>query len=193
MFRSFRGVLAQFGSACLLLAGGSALVKLIRAAGGPPLPDPAATFVFGGGMIALGYCGLRYVQLEYRGGIASVLGAFLAFLGAFSFAVLVGEPESDTTFVVVNVAMGLLLTAAGVALLRRGHRRHLRPVSGETRPAQSPGEPTSIGIRTMCAAIAAAVVALLFFTFAKDMEPWVLVIFTTSMFLVFWVGFSKIR
>jgi len=125
MFRSFRGVLAQFGSACLLLAGGSALVKLIRAAGGPPLLDPAATFVFAGGMIALGYCGFRYVQLEYRGGIASVLGAFLAFLGAFSFAVLVGEPESDTTFVVVNVAMGLLLTAAGVALLRRGHRRHL--------------------------------------------------------------------
>jgi hypothetical protein len=122
-----------------------------------------------------------------------VLGAFLAFLGAFSFAVLVDESGSDTTFVVVNVAMGLLLTAAGLALLRRGHRRHLRLVSDEPRPAQSSGEPTSIGIRTMCAAIAAAVVALLFFTFAKDMEPWVLVIFTTSMFLVFWVGFSKIR
>ena len=193
MFRSLGAALAQFGSACLLLAGGSALVKLIRSAGGPPLPDPAATFVFAGGMIALGYCGLRYVQSEYRGGFASVLGAFLIFLGAGAFAVLVDEPGRDPTVLVVDFALGVLLAVIGGFLIRRGHRRHLRLSDGVASSDRSEGEPTSIGVRTLCAALAAIAVALLFYIFAKDMEPWAIWLVAASIFLVAWVGFAKIR
>lgn len=91
------------------------------------MTDPVTTVVFAGGMFILGYCGLRGLQSDYRGGIASMAGAFVVFLGVLFFAIAFEtESQFDLLFIAGDFAMGALILGGGVWLLKVGHRRHLR-------------------------------------------------------------------
>jgi hypothetical protein len=122
----------RFFSGLPVVIGGSALWKVIDAAGGNDLSEPVSTFFLAAGMIVLGYCGYRYAERDYRGGARSMLGAFVAFLGVLLVPLTFEtSPLSDVGLLVSGIVTGVLFIAIGAGLLRSGHQRHCRLVEEE--------------------------------------------------------------
>jgi len=120
-------VLGYAISGLVMLAGGIALSEVVRSVFGARVVDPVSKVIVGLSLVAFGYSGVRYLQLNYRGGASSILGGF--FLVAGIWTIVHNVEASNFIFTrdtVLDVVVGALLLYGGYLLLRAGHERHRR-------------------------------------------------------------------
>ena len=84
-------------------------------------------FVIGMALIVIGILTMVAAKIRYKGGLLSIIGVVLSFLGLIAISIeLDSIIRSAQRSVYAGLILGIVLTLAGTVLLRQGHRRHLR-------------------------------------------------------------------
>lgn len=112
-----------------LAAGVLILVALLTAMAAPNMPSyasaPAQPYVMGIVLLVWGVLLIQYQKLSYKGGAATIIGAFLFGIG---LAELSGEflwkHHEATSEVWITAIAETGFIVAGLALLAQGHRIH---------------------------------------------------------------------
>ena len=86
-------------------------------------------FIVGISLIVIGILTMMAAKIRYKGGVLSIIGVVLLFLGSIEISIeidsIIGSAQRSVYF---GLVLGIILTLTGIILLRLGHRRHLRLV-----------------------------------------------------------------
>jgi len=86
-------------------------------------------FIIGISLIVIGILTMMAAKIRYKGGVLSIIGVVLLFLGSIEISIeidsIIGSAQKS---VYEGLVLGIILTLTGIILLRLGHRRHLRLV-----------------------------------------------------------------
>ena len=86
-------------------------------------------FIVGISLIVIGILTMMAAKIRYKGGVLSIIGVVLLFLGSIEISIEIDSIiASAQRSVYFGLVLGIILTLTGIILLRLGHRRHLRLV-----------------------------------------------------------------